>query len=101
LNGLIFLATVVLLGIIAWVLVEKFAPNKLAGLKTWVLNVLASIPMFGPDLASLLMHHNFEQWIAVDKLPYYFGAVILLNLFARFRTSTPIAGRGDDARGVR
>lgn len=86
-NGLIFLVSLVLVGIVAWILVEKFAPGKLAGFKTKILNILGAIPVLGPQVADLLTGYNFGQFISADKLPWYIGALVVLNLFAYSRTA--------------
>ena len=92
-NGFVFLGNIVLIGIIAWILVERFAPKKLAGFKTWALNVAGAIPLFVDELAASLTEYDFGQFIAADKLPYYVGGLILLNMFARTRTRTAFMGR--------
>jgi len=92
-NGVALLFTVVAIGMLVWVLAEKYAPEWLNGFKTWALNIIASIPVFGPELARLLMEHDMGQYISQENMIYYMGAVILLNLFARARTHSPFMGR--------
>ena len=99
-NGWILLLTVIALGIVGWMLVERFAPNKLAGIKTWALNIAASVPLFGPELAGLLMEYDFGRFVSEENMIFYMGGVIVLNLFARVRTSTPFIRR-DNGRGGR
>ena len=89
-NGLLFLASIVIIGVIAWVLVEKFAPGKLAGFKTIMQNLIMGIPVIGPELANQLLGFDFGRFVSADHLPYYVGALIMLNIFGRFRTNTAV-----------
>ncbi len=68
--------------------------RQLKGWRTWALNILAGAP-FGIEVAlEILGSAEFGAIIPVEYYPYYALAVMLMNMWLRKITDTPL-GRSE------
>ena len=61
----------------------------LKGYKT----ILANLVMLAPILFDILVSNEFRQLIAAAYLPYYSLGVLVVNLYLRTITTTPVGKR--------
>lgn len=85
-NIILFLATVLAVGLLAFWLMEKFA----RGWRTVVLNTIQGLPVLGGVIVELLEQYPVSETVPAKYMWAYLAGVIGLNIIFRLGTRTPV-----------